>query len=319
MKKIIIVVFFSIVSLLSDAKNLKPVPAGKRQSVAAWFTEKDFKQFFPQHNPFYTYKSFIKAIDDLGLIKIRVERRGGYLYKLTRTDKKTGRSVVVRKDEGWDEEPGKSGDTFSISYADFCSEKDAVTNKRELAAFFAQIAHETRNGEDGKYNDGLMYIHEIDTTLLYIADNDVYPPARHKKYYGRGPIQLSYNGNYGYASDCIFGDKKILLNNPDLITRDAVTAFETAVYFWMTPQLPKPSAHDVMAGNWKVSAADRAKGRVAGFGMTINIVNGEVECNKGEHNSYMNDRIAFYRYFLKQLNVRDDGGGCSCGKMKPYL
>jgi hypothetical protein len=38
------------------------------------------------------------------------------------------------------------------------------------------------------------------------------------------------------------------------------------MWFWMTPQSPKPSAHDVMAGRWTPSAADRAAGRKPGFG-----------------------------------------------------
>ena len=131
-------------------------------------------------------------------------------------------------------------------------------------------------------------------------------------------MQLSYNGNYGYASDCIFGDKKVLLNNPALIETDPVVAFKTAIYFWMTPQTYKPSAHDVMIGKWQPNAADKAAGRTPGFGMTINIVNGEVECNKGENMYSMKDRIGFYQYFLKQLGVSDANCACSCGAMKPY-
>ena len=80
---------------------------------------------------------------------------------------------------------------------------------------------------------------------------------------------------------------------------DPVVAFKTAIYFWMTPQLPKPSAHDVMTGIWQPSAADKAAGRTPGFGMTINIVNGLIECNKGDNLSSMNDRIGYYQHFLK--------------------
>jgi hypothetical protein len=42
----------------------------------------------------------------------------------------------------------------------------------------------------------------------------------------------------------------------------------------MTAQSPKPSAHDVMAGNYCPSAADTAANRLPGFGMTVNIING---------------------------------------------
>lgn len=269
---------------------------------------------------FYTYAAFVKAVQQLGQIKLKVEKRSVSIYKLTRTDKKTGIAKVIRQDDEWEENWAKAKpySVVEIDYGNFCSEKDLITNKKELAAFLAHISHETRHGENGKYNDGLMYTHELNTTLPYISDNDTYPPVKGKLYYGRGPLQLSYNGNYGYASDCIFGDKTILLNNPDLITTDAVVAFETAIYFWMTPQTYKPSAHNVMADNWKPNADDVARGRTPGFGMTINIVNGAEECNKGEAVFAMTDRAGYYQYFLKKLGVSDNNCQCSCGKMQPY-
>jgi hypothetical protein len=256
----------------------------------------------------------------MALIKVKVVRRAASVYQFTRTAKSTGKSTVIRQDEDWDEAWAKKkpDSSYVIDYGNFCTEKDPQTNKRELAAFFANVAHETRHGQDGKYNDGLMYIHENNTSLPYIAPNDIYPAAAGKKYYGRGPIQLSYNGNYGYASDCIFGDKKVLLNNPGLVETDPVIAFKTAVYFWMTPQPGKPSAHDVMTGKWHPGAADRAANRAPGFGMTIDIINGPVECGKGENIYSMNDRIGFYKYFLRKLGVTDEHCACSCGAAKPF-
>lgn len=315
----IITIFATSLMLLSfkcDTDNSTPV----KPSVASFFTEKEFNDLYPIRDPFYTYRAFIKAVNELGQIKVKVEKRSVSIYKLTRTDKKTGIAKIIRQDDEWNENWAKAKPyTFwDIDYGNFCSEKDLVTNKKELAAFLAHISHETRHGQNGQYNDGLMYTHELNTTLPYISDNDTYPPVQGKLYYGRGPLQLSYNGNYGYASDCIFGDKTILLNNPDLITTDAVVAFKTAIYFWMTPQTAKPSAHNVMAGNWKPTADDIAKGRTPGFGMTINIVNGAEECNKGEAVFPMTDRAGYYQYFLKKLGVSDANCQCSCGKMQPY-
>jgi basic endochitinase B len=288
--------------------------------ITSILSEQQFNDLFPLRDKFYTYASFVKAITEMNLIKIKVVRREVSVYQFTRTDKSTGKSVIVRQDQDWNEDWAKKkpDSTYVIDYGNFCSEKDPQTNKKELAAFFANIAHETRHGENGKYNDGLMFIHESNTSLTYIADNDAYPPVPGKKYYGRGPMQLSYNGNYGYASDCIFGNKKALLNNPGLVETDPVIAFKTAIYFWMTPQTYKPSAHDVMIGKWQPSAADKAAGRFPGFGMTINIINGQVECNKGDSMYNMNDRIGFYQYFLKKLGVSDADCVCSCGKMKTY-
>ena len=311
--------------LLLSLKCGSPVAGNSNQSVSgnsvsAILGEKEFNELFPMRDKFYSYAAFIKAAGELAQIKVQVSRRAVSVYRLTRTDKTTGVSTVVRQDGDWNEDWAKKkpDSTYLIDYGLFCTEKDPATNKKELAAFFAQIAHETRHGQDGKYNDGLMYLHENDTSLSYIADNDEYPPVAGKKYYGRGPMELSYNGNYGYASDCIFGDKRVLLNNPALVETDPVVAFKTAIYFWMTPQPHKPSAHDAMVGKWQPNAADKAAGRVPGFGVTIDIVNGPVECGKGENVFSMSDRIGFYQYFLKQLGVSDPNCACSCGGMKAF-
>ncbi|SHN28765.1 Chitinase class I [Mucilaginibacter sp. OK098] len=291
-----------------------------KTAITSFLSESQFNALFPQRNKFYTYAAFVKALKEISLVSVKITRRGVSIYQFIRTDKSTGKADVIRQDEDWNEgwAKKKPDSSYIIDYGNFCVEKDLQTNKKELAAFFANIAHETRHGENGKYNDGLMFIHESNTSLPYIADNDTYPAAPGKKYYGRGPLQLSYNGNYGYASDCIFGDKKILLNNPDLVETDPVVAFKTAIYFWMTPQTAKPSAHDVMIGKWQPNAADKAANRTPGFGMTINIINGEVECNKGENMFSMNDRIGFYQYFLKIFSITDANCACSCGRMKAY-
>lgn len=282
-------------------------------------TEKQFNALFPQRNKFYTYAAFMQAINDMANLQVKVTRRSTAIYQFIRTDKKTGRTAMVRQDQYWNEAWAKTkpDSVYTINYANFCTEGNTQTNKKELAAFFAHIAHETREGEDGTYIDGLMALHEDNTTNAYINANVVYPPVAGKKYYGRGPIQISYNGNYGTASDFIFGDKKILLSNPELIETDPVVAFKTAIWFWMTPETRKPSAHDVMIGKWQPNATDKAQGRTSGFGMTINIVNGALECNKG-NNHNMNERIGFYQYFLKKLGAADPNCACSCATMQPY-
>ena len=304
------------------ADSAKTTAAAKpKTSISSILTEKQFNDLFPQRDKFYTYAAFIKAADELGQIDIKISRRAVSVYQFIRTDKKTGKSAVVRQDVDWNEEWAKKkpDSVFTVDYGEFCTAFGTDANKKELAAFFAQIAHETRHGMNASYTDGLMLIHESNTANTYVSDSDEYPPVAGKKYYGRGPMQLSYNGNYGFASNIIFGDPKILLNTPELVENDPVVAFKAAIYFWMTPETHKPSAHDVMTGKWQPNAIDKAHGRTTpGFGMTINIVNGELECNKGEDNYGMNDRIGFYQFFLKKLGVTDANCACSCSKMEPY-
>ncbi len=285
-------------------------------------TEKQFNDLFPQRDKFYTYTAFIKAVKDMSLIKLKITQRDVYFFQFIRTDKSTGKSTQVRQDmyfnEDWAKE--KPEVVYNIDFGNFCTESSPSVNKKELAAFFAQIAHETRLGQNGTYTDGLMLIHEGNGTLPYIADNKTYPAVAGKKYYGRGPMQLSYNSNYGKISDCLFGDKNVLLNNPGLIETDPVVAFKTAICFWMMPEINKPAAHDVMTGKWQPTADDKAKGRTtAGFGLTIDIINGALECNKGENNPGMADRIGFYQYFLTKLGASDPNCACSCAKMQPYV
>lgn len=82
-------------------------------------------------------------------------------------------------------------------------------------------------------------------------------------------VETSYNG------------KMHLLENPDLVHTDAYTVFASALWFYMTPQSPKPSIHEVIAGFMEPTAADDAAGITASFGTTTNIINGGHECGKG--------------------------------------
>jgi basic endochitinase B len=50
-----------------------------------------------------------------------------------------------------------------------------------------------------------------------------------------------------------------------------------ALWFWMTEQLPKPSAHDVMVGRWSPTNEDTIAARAPGL-VTVNIINGGLEC-----------------------------------------
>ena len=113
---------------------------------------------------------------------------------------------------------------------------------------------------------------------------------------GAGAIQISYNYNYGLASEAIFNDKNVLLNEPGLVATTSELAWRTAIWFWMTPQPPKPSCHEVMVGDPLSFDGDL-------FGETVNIINGGVECGKGM-NDQIENRIGFYKYFASLLDVR---------------
>jgi basic endochitinase B len=70
----------------------------------------------------------------------------------------------------------------------------------------------------------------------------------------------------------------------------------------MTPQSPKPSCHDVILGNWTPTAADTAAGRVPGYGVITNIINGGLECGMGPNAANV-DRIGYYKRYCDMLGV----------------
>lgn len=206
----------------------------------------------------------------------------------------------------------------------FLSEGNDTTRKRELAAFLANVAQETSGGWEaapgGYFKWGLYFLDErnIDKSNFY---NDTskknYPAGEGKYYYGRGPKQLSWNYNYGQFSQAWFGSADTLLQHPELLSTDPVLSFASAIWFWMTPQYPKPSCHDIMVGKWIPTTNDTLKGRMPGFGATVNVINGGVECGRGNSLSKTQYRYDYYLYFCKYLQV-PPGENISCADQKPF-
>ncbi|CAN6480863.1 unnamed protein product [Victoria cruziana] len=194
---------------------------------------------------------------------------------------------------------------------------DDDTRKREIAAFLAQTSHETTGGwptaPDGPYAWGYCFVQEIGNPPDYCVASTQWPCVPGKKYFGRGPIQLSYNYNYGPAGQALGHN---LLSDPDSVAADPIISFETALWFWMTPQPPKPSAHDVIIGRWTPSPIDVTAGRLPGYGVITNIINGGLECGHGT-DARVTDRIGFYLRYCDLLGV-DPGDNLDCGGQTPF-
>ena len=176
------------------------------------------------------------------------------------------------------------------TYPSFCNEGSQEQCQRESAAFLANIAHETGD---------LRYVEEIGCEDGRCAEqycdrnNATYACIAGKSYHGRGPIQLSWNYNYGACGQAIGQD---LLNHPELVSTDSIISFMTALWFWMTPQSPKPSCHEAI--------------RTSGFGKTIYIINGGIECKKPPTEAALH-RIQLYNQFTERLGVTP-GENLSC-------
>jgi chitinase len=283
-------------------------------------------------NDFFTYQSFLEALNRMSNIKAVLKRRcGTNAYVVTRINKTTGESVEIRHDSDFDApmHANKAIITKEVDYGTFLEEGTLEERKRELSAFLANIAHETTGGwptaPGGQFSWGLHFREEVGSPAGYRDETNVnYPPAPGKSYHGRGPIQLSWNYNYGQVSEYLYGDKSVLLNEPEKLVQDAALAFQTAIWFWMTPQYPKPSAHDVMASNWQPNPLDVTKNRIHGLGMTVNVINGGLECGQGVEKSQVLDRIGYYQRFSGVFTIGTDMDGvhdlsdCGCKDMSSY-
>ncbi|WP_327026305.1 glycoside hydrolase family 19 protein [Micromonospora sp. NBC_01739] len=163
----------------------------------------------------------------------------------------------------------------------FAATGDEQTRKRELAAFLANVNHES---------GGLVHIEEINQAAWgnYCDTGQPYGcPAGQTAYHGRGPIQLSWNTNYKAAGDALGLD---LLNQPDLVRDDPSVAWQTALWFWTTQTgAGTMTAHSAMTGG-------------GGFGETIRTINGALECGGG-NSAQVQARVAAYERFATSLGV----------------
>lgn len=140
-------------------------------------------------------------------------------------------------------------------FADWGSE---TQRRQEMAAFLGQISHES---------DRLRAQREYRRANWdkYCRSDERLACAPGQQYYGRGPIQLSWNYQYKAAGDFLGID---LWSDPDRVARDSTVAWRTALWYWMTqPGESTQSSH----------AAVRSG---AGFGATTRAINGPLECDK---------------------------------------
>ena len=148
-------------------------------------------------------------------------------------------------------------------------------DKREIAAFFANVSRET--GE-------LDYIEQ-------------FPESRGStgNYYGRGPLQLTWDYNYRAAGEFLGVD---LISNPSLLHTDGVMTWRASLWFWMhSDGAAKGTCHGAIVD-----------GR--GFGQTINVINGGLECPSAGNAAAL-QRVAYYEDYCARLGV-SPGTGLHC-------
>merc|ERR1712176_1176981 len=172
----------------STSASLPGSCAFASSSIASWFSEKDFADFFPNiDNPACSGKGFFNWCALL---------------------------------------------EAAAAFPEFANSSDLDQDRVEFAAFLAQTSHETTGGwataPGGPQAWGYCFKEEVNCgsgscTQYCAAGNPCADQgfdctcAAGQTYHGRGPVQLSWNYNYGYFS-------KVFLNDANLLLDDAASA-----------------------------------------------------------------------------------------------
>ncbi|MEV8318514.1 glycoside hydrolase family 19 protein [Streptomyces sp. NPDC059900] len=175
------------------------------------------------------------------------------------------------------------------AYPAFANTGSDTIKRQEAAAFLANVHHETGGLVHIVEQNQANYPHYCDAGQPYGC------PAGQAAYYGRGPIQLSWNFNYKAAGDALGID---LLRNPYLVERDPAVAWKTGLWYWNTQSGPGTmTPHNAMVNS-------------RGFGETIRAINGSLECNGGNPGQ-VQSRVDRYKQFTQILGTTP-GSNLSC-------
>lgn len=175
------------------------------------------------------------------------------------------------------------------AYPGFAKTGSDTVKRQEAAAFLANANHETGGLVHVVEQNTANYPHYCDRSQPYGC------PAGQAAYYGRGPIQLSWNFNYKAAGDALGIN---LLSDPYLVQNDPAVAWKTALWYWNTQTGPGTmTPHNAMVNQ-------------RGFGETIRSINGSLECG-GRNPAQVQSRINSYQRFVQILGTTP-GGNLSC-------
>ncbi|WP_428772253.1 chitinase [Vibrio sp.] len=206
---------------------------------------------------------------------------------------------------------------FPAFCGDYTDGRDAdAICKKSIVTAFAHFSQET-GGHISKDNvsDNPLALEEWQQALVHVREmgwsegqvgyttgcgqndwqNRRWPCAAGQGYFGRGAKQLSYHFNYGAFSEAMFdGDASVLLDNPGRVA-DSWLNLASAIWFFLTPQAPKPAMLHVIDRTWVPSLRETDAGIGYGFGTTINVINGGIEC--GEQNKDKGQPVNRIRYW----------------------
>lgn len=167
---------------------------------------------------------------------------------------------------------GKNAGVFA-SALNLAMDRYQINTKLRMAAFIAQVGHESGQFRYVRELGGDQYLSKYDTgPLAKRLGNTPEADGDGQKYRGRGLIQITGRDNYLACSKALFGDDR-LLRTPELLEQ-AEWAAKSAAWFWSSRDLNK--------------LADSGS-----FEMITRRINGGV--------NGLAERVAFYNAALKVL------------------
>ena len=115
-------------------------------------------------------------------------------------------------------------------------DKYQINTRLRMAAFIAQVGHESGQFRYVRELGGDQYLSKYDTgTLAARLGNTPEADGDGQKYRGRGLIQITGRDNYLACSKALFGDDR-LLRTPELLEQ-AEWAAKSAAWFWNSRSL----------------------------------------------------------------------------------
>lgn len=130
---------------------------------------------------------------------------------------------------------GKQAGVFASALT-LAMDKYQITTRLRMAAFIAQVGHESGQFRYVRELGGDQYLSKYDTgPLAKRLGNTPEADGDGQKYRGRGLIQVTGRDNYLACSKALFGDDR-LLRTPELLEQ-AEWACKSAAWFWNSRSL----------------------------------------------------------------------------------
>lgn len=130
-----------------------------------------------------------------------------------------------------------------LSALNTATSKYAIDNPKRIAAFLAQVGHESGQLLYVRELGSEHYLSKYDTgTLAARLGNTPEADGDGQKYRGRGLIQITGRRNYLACSQALFGDER-LLQQPQLLEQPQ-WACESAAWFWQSNGLNQLADND---------------------------------------------------------------------------